>query len=108
MVLRVFIKDVGTYQMSNWKDTENEIIANNAGTLTSKQIAELLEGRTAKAVRHQAEKLEISLTGYKTNQKEAVELAMELRAVGFYREEVFKETGVSPSAQLYYENKSHA
>lgn len=91
--------------MSQWLTKENEIISLNAGSLSSRQISELLPNRTAKAVRHQAEKLEINLTGWITYSAENIKLAVELRGAGFTREEIKKATGLSHFSQRYYEDK---
>lgn len=94
--------------MSQWSERENNVIELNAGSISSAQIAELLEGRTAKAVRHQAEKLNISLTGWIKHSAKNIELALELRRAGFTRTEIEKETGLSEHAQRYYEGKCNA
>lgn len=94
--------------MAQWTKEENEIITLNAGALSSKQISHLLVDRTAKAVRHQAEKLEVKLTGYLSYSKEMITLALELRAAGFTRDIITIETGVGKYAQYYYEGKKNA
>lgn len=94
--------------MSQWSTRENQIIELNAGSITSKQIADLLEGRTAKAVRHQAEKLKISLTGWVKHSPSQIDTAIGLRLAGFTRPEIEKETGLSEHAQRYYEDKCNA
>lgn len=104
MALQGFTRDLGIKLMNQWTSRENEIIALNAGGLSSAQIASLLENRTAKAVRHQAEKLGIKLTGYLSYSKASIELAKELRVVGFTRTVITQETGVLSDAQRYYES----
>lgn len=91
--------------MSQWLTKENEVISLNASSLSSKQISELLPNRTAKAVRHQAEKLGISLTGWVAHSADEIKLAVELRNAGFKREEIKKTTGLSRFAQRYYEGR---
>lgn len=91
--------------MAYWTKEENNVITLNAGSLSSKQISHLLVDRTPKAVRHQAEKLEVKLTGYLSYSKEEINLALELRAAGFTRDIIEIETGVGKYAQYYYEGK---
>lgn len=89
--------------MAQWTNKENSVIELNAGSLTSSQISSLLVDRTAKAVRHQAEKLGVNLTGFIKHSKSNITLALELRAVGFTRIVIQEETGLSEYSQRYYE-----
>lgn len=89
----------------SWSDAEDMILISMASTATSKQISKFLTGRTAKAVRHRAESLDIKLTGHIKYETDAVLLAGELRVAGFSRKVIEVESGVSRSAQLYYEGK---
>lgn len=90
--------------MKDWTDLENKAIAQYAKSLTSTEMSKsVLKDRTPKAIRHQAEKLGISLTAHVKYKKAAVTLALELREAGFYREAIQQTTGVPPSAQRYYE-----
>lgn len=92
--------------MTPWTDKENQALAEHASTLTSTQMSKgVLKNRTPKAIRHQAEKLEIRLTAHKKNSDEMIALALELRQAGFYRDEIEEETGVSPTSQYKYEMK---
>ena len=108
MALREFTSGEGIKLMAHWNKEENEIITLNAGALSSKQISNLLVGRTAKAVRHQAEKLGIKLTGYIKHSKDEIKLALELRTTGFTRAIIEIETGLSKHAQYYYEGRRNA
>lgn len=91
--------------MTQWTIEENKVIELNAGSITAAQIASLLNNRTAKAVRHQAEKLEVSLTGWIKYSKENIRLAKELRSAGFTRPQIEIDTGLTEYAQRYYEGK---